>query len=241
MHLCIDIGNTLTKAAVVASGSVVEQSVWRAAPAERLAEVMARFSPDACAVGCVGHMPAELDAALEALPCRVVRVNGLTPTPLRFARPDYASYGADRLAACVGAWTEAEGRDLLVVDAGTCITFDHVSAEGVLMGGNISPGLDLRLLAMHEHTALLPLVEADGDAPLVGFDTATAMRGGAKWGVHFEIAGYVKKFLAQHPDGRVFLGKEPLFDDEIFSDERVRVCKDMVFTGLDKILDYDKN
>jgi len=239
MHLCIDIGNTQTKAAVLAAGSVVEQAVWTQEPAACMAEMLARFDVDAVAVACVGRMAPELAAALAALPCRVLNVSGSTPSPLAYAREEYASLGADRLAAAVGAWAEAAGQDLLVVDAGTCITFDYVSAAGVFVGGNISPGLGLRLRAMHEHTALLPLISAEGDAPAWGIDTPTALRSGAKWGVHFEIMGYISKFLAKHPDGRIFLGKEPLFEDELFEDERICVRKDMVFTGLDKILSID--
>lgn len=95
------------------------------------------------------------------------------------------SLGADRIAAAVGAYRIAPGRPMLVVDAGTAVTYDVVSREGVFVGGNIAPGLRLGLDALHRHTALLPDIQPPYsiDASLLGYDTESAMIHGVVYGI----------------------------------------------------------
>ncbi|MGN0960124.1 MAG: type III pantothenate kinase, partial [Coriobacteriales bacterium] len=69
----------------------------------------------------------------------------------------------------------------LVVDMGTAITYDVVTADGKFLGGNIAPGIFVRLEALNHFTKALPLVETDGDCPRWGYDTTTALRAGAAY------------------------------------------------------------
>ena len=94
---------------------------------------------------------------------------------------------------------------LLIIDAGTCITYDLFSADGTLLGGAISLGVQLRLNAMHEHTALLPLIQAEPETALLGHDTRTHMLSAAVNGSRFEIEGYIRHFWNEHPDLHVFI------------------------------------
>ena len=125
-------------------------------------------------------------------------------------------------AADIGAMVQDPEHTLLVVDAGTCITYDLISVQGELLGGAISPGVQLRLNAMHEHTAQLPLIEVgsrrlkgEGLAGLIGegrgmpsgllgHDTASYMLSAAINGAQFEIEGYIRRFLRAYPDLHVF-------------------------------------
>ena len=108
--------------------------------------------------------------------------------------------GVDRLAAVLGARSLQPQGHLLVIDAGTCITFDVLLADGRYIGGNISPGLSMRLAAMHAHTARLPLVDAQGELPLLGLDTPTALRG-----IAYEIEGYVRRLREEYGAISTFL------------------------------------
>jgi type III pantothenate kinase len=112
--------------------------------------------------------------------------------------------GADRVAADIGARSIYADRPLLVIDAGTCITFDVIDIDGTILGGSISPGIHLRLKAMHEHTAALPLLGIDGEHPVMGYNTETAMRSGAINGVRWEIEGYIRHILALRPQLHIF-------------------------------------
>lgn len=118
-----------------------------------------------------------------------------TPLPIDIKYDSRSTLGADRIAAAVGAATLFPKNNSLVVDLGTCMTIDLV-ANHVFLGGNISPGLEMRLKAMHEHTGSLPLLTAEdfnslsasNDAmPIMGYDTRSAMLCGAFQGVMSEI------------------------------------------------------
>ena len=116
-----------------------------------------------------------------------------------------ASLGSDRIAAAIGAHARSGGCDALVVDAGTAVTYDFVSADGVFEGGNIAPGLELRMKSLNEHTAVLPSVRAEGETPLLGHDTAEAIRAGAIRGIAAEIEYYHRLLAKEHPSVKTFI------------------------------------
>ena len=130
--------------------------------------------------------------------------------------------------------------DLLIIDAGTCITYEVIDARGNYWGGNIAPGMQMRLRALHEFTARLPLVDPEGEVPGMGYSTETAIRSGVLRGMKYEIEGYIKSMRSKFPRLQVFLtgGNRINFDEDI---------KNLVFTdkyivprGLNKILDYNE-
>lgn len=111
------------------------------------------------------------------------------PIKIGYATPE--TLGLDRIAAVVGAVMQCPDKAVLIVDAGTCVTYDLLTADGTFAGGNIAPGIRLRLRAMHEHTGKLPLIDDAGETPEIGFSTETAMRAGAVLGIAYEIEGYI--------------------------------------------------
>ena len=146
-----------------------------------------------------------------------------------------STYGADRWAADIGAISQDTDHTLLIIDAGTCITYDLFSADGALLGGAISPGVQLRLNAMHEHTALLPQIEAEPEAQLLGNDTRTHMLSAAVNGTRFEIEGYIREFVREYPDLHVFITGGNTF--EFSADITCPITHDLylVFKGLASI------
>lgn len=233
MNLAIDIGNTHTRMGVFAGESLVCNQMWESGAIEQLAD---RYHPKRCGIACVGTCPETLERELRQSGAEVVRITGLTPTPLKMCYETPATLGADRLAAAVGAWTLESGRPLLVIDCGTCVTFDYVSAAGEYMGGNISPGVFLRLKAMHEHTTLLPLVEPFGGYTSIGKSTAEALQAGASMGVRREIEGYVESFLRENPEGHVFLTGGGLPEMDFAKGKDISIEKDLVLRGINAIL-----
>lgn len=107
----------------------------------------------------------------------------------RYASP--LTLGTDRIANVAGARRLFPGKTVLVVSAGTCITYDLLHAEGIYFGGSISPGIAMRLQAEHRFTGRLPRVEPKDAGSLFGTDTASAMQTGAVNGARFELQGYV--------------------------------------------------
>lgn len=206
MNLIVDIGNSSVKAALFNGQQLVQRKrLSTSSLMDDLVKFVANVQIDACAYSRVGSAQSGMDEFLRSLTPHVYCITGQTPIPLVNDYETPQTLGADRLAAAVGAATLCPASDLLIVDAGTCITYDYVSAEGHYLGGNISPGIGIRLRALHDQTLLLPLVTAEGSTQFPGRNTATAIRSGVISGLEFEIAGYVKHFVASHPSGKVFL------------------------------------
>lgn len=237
MNLVIDIGNTSTKVAVF---DTQDRIVWAervdASFGTTLRELETRYAPALCAFSSVAARNEEVETALARLACPVLRVSGTTPVAHHRLYGIPENLGADRLAAVMGGLTLLPQTDLLVIDSGTCITYDYVGADGRYLGGNISPGLGIRFKAMHDHTALLPLIEEAGEAPLIGHDTDTALRSGVVNGVRFEIEGYVREEVKRRPEVRVLLtgGTHSEMDRALAT--LVRVEPHLVEIGLNTLL-----
>lgn len=236
MKLTVDIGNSSAKAAVFDGDNIVWRQRLETDFAAQLAELTEGLEIDACAFSSVGTRPRVTADRLRLFAPHVLEVTGMTPTPLVCDYRTPETLGADRLAAAVGAAHCCPAKPLLIIDAGTCITYDFVSADGHYLGGNISPGLGMRLRVLHEQTAGLPLVEAKGETPWAGSDTETAIRAGVIRGMDYEIKGYIRIFKDAHPDGSVFVtgGNGHRFAQEL----EVERNDALVEIGLNRILEY---
>ena len=205
MNLVVDIGNSSVKAALFDGACLLSRQRLEGPFADVLVRYCAGHVIDACAYCIVGADKPVYHTVLQGIAPRVLRVTGATPTPLVSLYRTPHTLGADRLAAVVGAASlYAEGA-LLVVDAGTCITYDYVDEHRRYLGGSISPGLGIRLRALHDQTAALPLVSAAGERPEVGYDTETAIRCGVLGGMEHEVAGTIAAWQTKHPQGTVCL------------------------------------
>lgn len=253
MTLTIDLGNTRAKLTIFdAQATILEHhSVAHHDLVVQLRQLLSMRSDIRRICWCaVGEIPTELPAFLENCRCAVLQLSPTAPPSgitLGYRTP--ATLGADRLAAVMGAQSLLPHRTVLVIDAGTCITFDLLLSNGHYLGGNISPGLDMRLRAMHEFTARLPLVCAEGENPDYGYDTITALRSGAKSGIRLEIMGYLAQVRAEHPDACAFLTGGNRFDfgistescnftaesDAIATDNRIFADEYLVARGLNAL------
>lgn len=235
LSLAIDAGNTCTKAALFDGTELLRHAVVDAgSPADSLAAFCGDARPQRCAIACVSGRQQELAEAARRLGTEPLMVDGTTPAPLQNCYHTPLTLGADRWAAAVGARSLQSEGALLVVDAGTCVTYDFVDADSRYLGGNISPGLEMRLRAMHEHTARLPLVGLEGRCPELGDDTETALRAGAVCGLRYEIERYVELYAGRCDHLTVFLtgGIRP----DTGGLTMVREDKHLVARGLNTIL-----
>ena len=237
MNLIVDIGNSSVKAAVFNGEQIVLRKYLEDDISSCLAELSTDYEIGACAYSSVGKPRPELIGYLHQFSPFTLQVTGTTPTPLICDYQTPQTLGADRLAAAVGANECCPGKALLIIDVGTCITYDFVSAEGHYLGGNISLGLGMRLRALHEQTALLPLVSANGEMLAYGQNTETAIRAGVLNGIEHEIEGYVRTFCQEHADNLIFITGGNSFrflqDFEIIRNDA------LVEIGLNKILNYN--
>ena len=170
---------------------------------------------------------------------RVVEFGFATPVPIGNAYRTPETLGRDRLAAAVGVVALYPKRNVLIVDLGTAITIDLVTADGVFQGGVISPGIDMRLRALHEYTACLPLCDPSMEDRIVGGTTREAIEAGVMNSVRFEIEGYMQRLGHDFDDLCViFTGGDAKFFDKRIKNTIFAKCNP-VFVGLNRILEYN--
>ena len=240
MNLIIDIGNNSAKFFLFKGEQIILHTRKNNSSFEIMDEWSRLYDIEKAIVSSVIEEGPELSSAISKLQCPVVRFNNSMQLPLEinYRTPD--TLGSDRVAAAVGAWNEAPGRNILVIDAGTAITVDFISKDGKYNGGNIAPGIKMRLRALHEFTNRLPIVDKEGEIPSIGYDTETAIRSGVINGICHEIDGYINEFKQKFCDVLVFLTG----GDEKPLKNRIKNCifadKYLVTKGLNRILrDYD--
>ncbi len=239
MNLIVDIGNTRAKMALMECGEVVaEQS------ADRFLEAMIRTliagrEITGAIVSSTRDDGAEVAGLVRRYVPHTVLFDAGTAVPIANDYLMPATLGRDRLAAAVGVVARCPGRNVLIVDLGTAITIDLVTADATFRGGVISPGVQTRFRALHDYTARLPLCAPAEVEGLQGRSTDEAVRLGVMNSVAFEIEGYIARMSEKIDDLCViFTGG----DAKYF----VKRIKNTIFAnwnpvlyGLDRILEYN--
>ena len=239
MNLIVVIGNNCAKYYLFNGEQIVLHSRRANYSYGIMEEWNREFGIDKAIVSSVIDLDAGYREAFASLGCPVLWFNSTTPVPLTIDYDTPETLGSDRLAAATGAWHEAPQRNMLVIDCGSAITIDFVDRNGHYRGGNIAPGIKMRLQALHNYTSRLPLVEKEGELPLLGHNTETAIRSGVIRGICHEIDGYIDEFKENYGDVLVFLtgGDEKSLKNNIKS--RIFADKYLVAKGLNRILrDY---
>ena len=241
MKLIIDQGNTATKI-YTADGDNIGHPITdnNEEIAERVRNLIADNSYEAAIYSSVRR---EYDKHLINIMSRkiphIVCMGNTTHLPILIEYRTPHTLGHDRIAAAVGAWSQRPGHPLLVVDAGTAITYDLVSPKGKFMGGNIAAGIEMRLRALHEHTGRLPKVDSTGEVPLLGYDTETAIRSGALQGAAYELEGYITSLEREFPGLLVFLTGGDATRLATIIKRTIFVDANLVPKGLNRILEYN--
>lgn len=238
--LTIDEGNSSTKIALWRDDVMVAVTTCSHGSVDNVAAMAGADTPVDTAIFCsVCRRDAEkVREALAPLARKVIVLDASTPMPVKISYRSPSTLGADRIAAAAGVAAVAPGKTALVVDMGTAITYDVVHPDGTFIGGNIAPGIFVRLEALNHFTKALPLVETDGDCPRWGYDTETALRSGAIRGVVGELQ-YYRHCLS--PDAVVILtgGSADLIIPYITSS--IIVEPNLVLKGLNCIIDYNED
>lgn len=241
MNLTLDIGNTCGKMVAFDGTTPVDELHMDHGDWAKLTDFCQLHKFDRGIYSSVIDLSPETEAIICNLGFPMMKlVPGGTPVPISIKYATPTTLGADRLAAAVGAYQKNSGHDVLVIDIGTCITYDLVTAQGEYLGGNISPGPTIRLKALNEHTDRLPLVERRGDTPDVGYSTETAIRSGVMKGIEYEIEGYISDFLLKYPSLYVYLTGGVRLNLHISEKNRTFADGFIVPEGLNHILLYNE-
>lgn len=236
-YLTIDQGNSSAKAVIWHNDEPIVENCYDNFSTDDVTTLIKKHGITAAIYCSVATVGSDIIKAMQAMCHTVIELTHLTPMPitLHYATPH--TLGRDRIAAAVGAWVSNPGSTVLVVDMGTAVTYDVVDSNACFIGGNIAPGIKMRLDALHNHTARLPQVDPIGKNPLWGYDTETALRSGAINGVVAEIEYYRSSLPA---DTRVVLtgGWASIVAPKLNID--YEIDPRLVNKGLNSILRYNE-
>jgi len=237
MNLAIDIGNTRTKLGYF-DGSVLEELMildkWDTAEIYKHLDENSRIVVSKTSSRC-DHYIRGLKASFD-----VLEMDASTKLPIEIDYKTPETLGRDRIGGVVGARYLYPNEACLVISAGTCITYDVIDRDGVYRGGQIAPGLHMRLRAMHHFTDKLPLVEWNGGYKMVGKSTDECMISGAVLGTINEMKGFLEDYNRAFDSLNILItgGDAQFFvlnmKTEIFA------VPSLILQGLNEILNFNE-
>jgi type III pantothenate kinase len=236
--ICFDFGNTRLKCAIFINGSFKELIVLPDATTSTIKNIIEQYHPDKTILSSVINH----DEAIEQLLSEKTSFHKLNhqsklPVTTPVGKPE--TIGADRLAICAGAVHLFPNQHNLSIGLGTCITYNFINNQHQFLGGSISPGMNMRFRAMHEQTALLPMIKAEHLFPLVGYDTKTNLLGGVILGIAKEIDGIIEAYHEKYENLKVTItGGDweffiPYIKNKITADEN------LLYKGLYAISEFN--
>ncbi|MBS1746311.1 MAG: type III pantothenate kinase [Bacteroidetes bacterium] len=229
--LCLDFGNTRLKYAVFKEKEITDSAILESDDSIAIEKIIEQYKPTKSILSSVINHNPEIENVL-ASHTRFHKLNNTSQLPFTTPVGKPETIGADRLALVAAAVYFYPKQHNLVIGMGSCITYNFINKFHEFLGGSISPGLEMRLNAMHQFTAKLPLVTADSNFPLVGYDTKTNLQSGAIMGIAKEMDGMIDEYAMRYGNFNVHLtGGDmrffvPLLKNKIFANPQ------LIFKGL---------
>ncbi|MBR0296043.1 MAG: type III pantothenate kinase [Paludibacteraceae bacterium] len=245
MNLTIDQGNSRTKVALFDdNGRIVKNFIYKSFAASDVDKLFSLYPITNSIISSVVNIEPAVVNTLHRHSKRFVLFDHDTPIPIRNGYKSPETLGQDRLAAAVGAAFLCPKQNVLIIDAGSAITYDFVSEENEFVGGNIAPGVKMRLTMMHRMTKKLPMVEVEQNEllPLFGKTTRDAIAAGVVRGIVYEVKGYIRALNAQLKQLSIILtgGNAPYISNRLNNEQPPILEPHLVLIGLNQILEYNK-
>ena len=249
MNLCIDQGNSRTKVALMTDdGKLINHFIYKQFSSSDVERLFDLYDISDSIISSVVNIEAAVVNTLNRRSQHFVLFDHMTPVPIINQYDTPQTLGLDRLAAAVGAKHICPNENLLIIDAGSAITYDFVTAEGAYIGGNIAPGVKMRFTILQRMTKKLPLVEAEENEliPLFGKNTRDAIAAGVIRGIAYEVKGYMRTLNEKMPHFQTFLtgGHAPFILNNVRSSRTekrdIHYEKNLVLIGLNEILMFNK-
>jgi type III pantothenate kinase len=240
LNLVIDIGNSLTKLAVFDQSGLVDSVQLENFDKEVILRLKKQYPElNKAILASVTKHDSTLFQLLQKEFSYFLELSTTTPVPIKNNYRSKATLGLDRLAAAVGAVGLFPDKDLLIIDAGTAITYDIVDKKEGFMGGNISPGLRTRFRSLHQFTGKLPLLTPTDTWPDIGTTTEEAIQSGVLTGILSEVESVIDKMKSKWPELTIIVtgGDAEFFDKKLKSSIFVKF--EITLLGLNRILEYN--
>ncbi len=202
--LCFDFGNTRLKCAVFSGKEFLKEIVLDNDDERTIENLIEIYKPEKSILSSVvNHNPAIENILKKSTHFHKLDHQSKFPITTPVGKPD--TIGADRLALVVAAVSLFPGKNNLVIGLGSAITYNFINKHNEFLGGGISPGMEMRFKSLHEFTAKLPLIKADWNFPLVGYDTRTNILSGVIIGMAKEIDGTIDAYIEKYHNFNVLL------------------------------------
>ena len=236
--LVIDIGNTRTKLALFDGKTLVEVHFFEKLTLTQIRHYIKKYEVAYVMISTVRHLSDSIRKAIDEDE-RYFLLTTEIDLPFRIKYKSPQTLGLDRLAGVAGAWSCYPNQTSMVIDAGTCIKYDVITAEGNYLGGNIAPGVRMRLEAMHLLTSKLPQVEPYERYETMGTDTTSALQVGACTGAIHEAEGFIREYKKMFGKLNILLtgGDTHFFVNNLKT--KIFAAPNLVLQGLSEILDYN--
>jgi type III pantothenate kinase len=240
ISLIIDIGNTRTKVALFNRGELMISFPVDTFTPHNLELLLADYPGiNKAILSSVREGQEELVSALTKSIPFFIELDHLTPLPIVNGYKTPGTLGKDRIAAAVGANKLYPNKNVLIIDAGTAITYDLINEQGCYKGGFISPGLRMRFKALHHFTDKLPLIEPVKPVEIEGLDTPTSISGGIQYGLEGEILNMIHYFSEKYGKLTIILtGGDTNYFERIIKNYKF-VALEITLLGLNTILEFN--
>ncbi len=233
MNLVIDYGNTSAKVGIFDHHKLIKQFVF-SSPSD-LKKFLENYSAANFIISSVATDATEVATWAKSVNRKYILDSEL-PLPItnRYATPQ--TLGLDRIAGVCGANQLFPGEHCLVIDAGTCVTYDFLDRTGNFLGGGISPGLMMRFQAVHNFTSKLPLATPVENPVLIGDSTISCIQSGVINGLIAELNGIIGQYQEKFEGLRVILcgGDARFFENRLKGS--IFAVPELVLSGLNSIL-----
>ena len=229
--LCFDFGNTRKKVAVFKKKQIETVLVLEEDSTAAINELIGKYKPTKSILSSVIDHNVAIEEVLAAA-TQFHKLSHLTKVAFTTPVGKPESIGADRLALCAAAVKYYPKKNNLVIGMGSCVTYNFINKYHEFVGGAISPGLEMRLKAMHQFTAKLPLVKADSNVPLIGYDTSTNLLSGAVLGLAREMDGFIDDYRQKFRNFNVLLTGGDLVHLASHLKNKIFADPDLLFKGL---------
>ena len=199
MLLAIDIGNTRIKCAVFEHNKILAQYTFLLVELETsLYNIQVKYPKckDVVVANVASFSENNFENMKTQLKWHFLTSKSFFPFTNKYKTPE--TLGIDRMVLASGAVLLHPNQNRLVIDAGTCITYDFLDFDDNYLGGAISPGIRLRYEALHEKTAKLPLLQMKDPDDFVGTSTTEAIHAGVILGLLHEIDGFINQYKANY-------------------------------------------
>ncbi len=242
MNLVIDIGNSRVKTGLFRKGKLLKNNTYDSFKLTDL-KILFKENPEIehTILCSVKKYPLEIKRYLSAH-SHFVELSSQTSVPVKIAYKTPKTLGMDRVAVVCGAYSLHKRGSILVINAGTCITYDLLDNKRTYLGGSISPGLEMRYKALHSFTGGLPLIQPDSNfKKLTGETTEEAIRSGVQQGMLKEIEGIIGEYQSKYKDLSVIVTGGSM--DWLLKSLKIKIKGEpfLVLTGLNVILSPFEN